>query len=131
MNEIGMNQTRFAKETGINSATLSQLFNDAEGRNPTLDMVIKVLKRFEDVNCEWLLCGTEPMYRSERLALKIEDEAGRVEDLFNHQNLVVNASEEVTVNAQKNIAQNSAVRKIDRITVYYDDGKFEDFFQGK
>lgn len=55
-----MNQQTFSQLTGINSATLSNIFN---GRtSPTLNQVTAIQKRFPSINLNWLLNGEGGMF---------------------------------------------------------------------
>lgn len=55
-----MNQQTFAQLTGINSATLSNIFN---GRtSPTLNQVTAIQRRFPSINLNWLLNGEGGMF---------------------------------------------------------------------
>ncbi len=58
-----MNQKTFANFTGINSASLSSIFT---GRtSPTLNMVEAIMRKFPDVNIEWLMKGTGGMFNTD------------------------------------------------------------------
>jgi transcriptional regulator with XRE-family HTH domain len=55
----GMSPSQFADEIGVQRSAISHLVS---GRNnPSLDFVQRVLKRFPDVNTDWLLSGTGMM----------------------------------------------------------------------
>lgn len=55
-----MNQQTFSQLTGINSATLSNIFN---GRtSPTLNQVTAIQRRFPSINLNWLLNGEGGMF---------------------------------------------------------------------
>jgi hypothetical protein len=147
MEEKGMNQTRFANETGINPASLSGIINKPNDRKPTIDMVTKILVRFEDINGEWLLLGKGPVYKSDNVVF-----AQQATDLFSQsepkpQESAIkqaisppksNDGKESKVNRQENTAQgftvqpiipqNQTAKKIDRVTVFYTDKTFDDFF---
>lgn len=60
MEEQKLNQQSFAQLIGKSTATLSNIFNDRT--KPTLDIVDAIKKKFPQVNTEWLLFGTPPMY---------------------------------------------------------------------
>lgn len=61
MQKEGMNAGQFASEIGIQSSTLSHIL---KGRNnPSLDVLKKILNRFENINSDWLILGVGPMYR--------------------------------------------------------------------
>ena len=66
MEDQKLNQQSFAQLIGKSTATLSNIFNDRT--KPTLDIVDAIKKKFPQVNTEWLLFGTPPMYIN-----KVED----------------------------------------------------------
>lgn len=60
MEDQHLNQQNFAQLIGKSTATLSSIFN--ERTKPSLDIVDAIKKKFPQVNLEWLLYGTPPMY---------------------------------------------------------------------
>ncbi|MDR1526794.1 MAG: helix-turn-helix domain-containing protein [Dysgonamonadaceae bacterium] len=63
----------FATETKINPATINHIINgrEVEGKGkvnqtPSTDVITKILSTFPDINVEWLLMGTGPMYKGQR-----------------------------------------------------------------
>ncbi|MDD6552514.1 MAG: helix-turn-helix transcriptional regulator [Prevotellaceae bacterium] len=66
-----MNNTLFANATGINPATLTNIF---KGRtNPTLNHVEAIKKRFPNINIDWLMFGQGPMFLEEPSAATSAD----------------------------------------------------------
>lgn len=58
---LGMSPSRFADEIGVQRSAMSHLVS---GRNnPSLEFVTKVLKRFPEINTEWLISGNGSMTR--------------------------------------------------------------------
>jgi transcriptional regulator with XRE-family HTH domain len=66
--------SRFADEIGVQRSSISHIIS---GRNlPSLDLIQKILKRFPDINSEWLLNGSGTMMRSSQPDLfNIEESA--------------------------------------------------------
>ena len=58
-----MTQQVFAEFIGTGAATLSNIFNDRT--RPTLNMVELIKKKLPDINTDWLMFGTGPMYLSQ------------------------------------------------------------------
>ena len=59
-----LTMTKFAELLGIQPSGISHILS---GRNnASLDMVKKVLRRFPQINPDWLLLDKEEMYRTER-----------------------------------------------------------------
>lgn len=57
---INIGSSQFAEEIGVQPSGISHILS---GRNnPSLDFVLKVLKRYPDLSTEWLLFGKGAMY---------------------------------------------------------------------
>jgi len=59
----GLTSGQFAQEIGIQNSTLSHILN--ERNNPSLDVMKKILSRFQNINADWLILGQGPMLRQE------------------------------------------------------------------
>lgn len=56
-----ISSARFAEILGVQRSNVSHILS---GRNnPSLDFIQKVLDNFKQINIEWLMFGTEPMYK--------------------------------------------------------------------
>ncbi|MBM3419704.1 MAG: helix-turn-helix transcriptional regulator [Bacteroidetes bacterium] len=67
---------QFAEEIGVQPSGVSHILS---GRNnPSLDFVVKMLKRYNYLSPEWLLFGREPMYRSNVTPTLFDDIADSV-----------------------------------------------------
>lgn len=59
-----LTSTKFAVEIGVQPSSISHILS---GRNnPSYDFIIKVLKRYQNINAEWLLLNKGPMLKSIR-----------------------------------------------------------------
>ena len=59
MQDKKMNATQFSNAIGISRGNMSHI---KLGRyNPSADMILKIINRFDDINPNWLLTGKEPM----------------------------------------------------------------------
>lgn len=138
MENENLTPAKFADKLQVNRSIISHILN---GRNnASLDVVMKILLEMPYVNTEWLLNGTEPMYKEGIDADTIPKEP----DLF-HQNDINTAPDieknkeekEFTVNSRhktpesienKHIESIKIVsKKISQIMIYYDDHTFESF----
>lgn len=68
-----MTQQVFAEFIGTGAATLSNIFNDRT--RPTLNMVELIKKKLPDINTDWLMFGTGPMYLSQASSGEVEQPA--------------------------------------------------------
>ncbi len=61
MREFNLNSAQFAEEVGIKNSTLSHILNDRN--KPSLDVLKKILGRFQQINPEWLILDNGKMFR--------------------------------------------------------------------
>lgn len=58
----------FADEIGVSRGAMNHILN---GRNkPSLDVLLKIVNRYKGINPEWLMMGTPPMYKNEKVAIQ-------------------------------------------------------------
>lgn len=132
MQEEQMTPIQFAKETGIQQASLSHILN---GRNnPSLDIVRKIHQRFPRIDWDWLIEGTGTMYTAETppRPLSLFDENGVNPSSAPNDCL---HAKEIASNAPSNTAQEPVketvkyierpARKIVEIRIFFDDGTYE------
>ena len=119
-----MNAKQFAEEVGIQAGTLSNIVN--ERNKPSLEVLQRILNRFRMVSSDWLILGVGSMYRQKNDSQQV---------LFDLKPEDNNAEESVIERATTSIvAKNKPappmlekqVRRIQKITVFYDDGTFEE-----
>jgi transcriptional regulator with XRE-family HTH domain len=61
LRERNISPAQFAEEIGIPRSSMSHLVS---GRNkPSLELIMKVLNRFPEIDAEWLLFGKEPVLK--------------------------------------------------------------------
>lgn len=59
--------SKFADEIGIQRSSMSHIMG---GRNlPSLDLITKILKKYPDINSEWLIQGVGPMMKTMQIDL--------------------------------------------------------------
>ncbi|GAB1359314.1 helix-turn-helix transcriptional regulator [Porphyromonadaceae bacterium] len=62
MKEFSLSATEFSERVGISLSVLSHIMS---GRNnPSLDVVGKILRSFEEIDSDWLILGKGKMFRS-------------------------------------------------------------------
>ncbi len=68
-----LSPSKFADEIGIQRSSMSHIMS---GRNlPSLDLILKILQKFNDINSEWLIQGIGPMLKSGQIDLFTLDQA--------------------------------------------------------
>lgn len=114
----GMNGKQFAEEVGIGAGTLS---NITGGRNnPSLEVMQRVLERFRNLNAQWLVLGTGPMYMSDPNASDGDGVSVPTEEAKVAQSTSAHAS--LGVPAAAPMVQ----KTIEKIVIFYTDGTFEE-----
>jgi len=61
MREFNLNSAQFAEEVGIKNSTLSHILNDRN--KPSLDVLKRILVRFQQISPEWLIMDNGSMFR--------------------------------------------------------------------
>lgn len=135
----GITPSKLAELLGVQPSGISHIMS---GRNkPSFDFVQKILRRFPNINPDWLLLDSQQMYRSESNAEAQPSEnsifpATMGNDSTDPQNGEQSAPLEAAssnISAQSvtdvvNIAQTNTRRgNIKRIIVLYDDRSFESY----
>ncbi len=137
-----MKSSQFAEEIGIKSPTLSHILN---GRNnPSLDIMQRVLKRFNYINPQWLILGEGEMYsqKKESNGVLPFDDFPKIQtkSVNDDENIMAKneKNKDVITNSQKNIENNihsqinvATPKKMIKIIVYYDDNSFEELLPTK
>jgi len=148
MQNEAMNAVQFASEIGIQGSTLSHILN---GRNkPSLEVVMKILKRFDYINSDWLIFGEGPMSRTERQSktptlFDSQDLSNtntvnypqkteqKIESLQSHfqqkpeQKEIISESVNSKISEENKIAPVVVEKIIKRIIVYFNDNTFQEF----
>ena len=123
MNAEQMNAKQFAQEVGIQAGTLSNIVN--ERNKPSLEVLQKILNRFRMVSSDWLFLGIGPMYRQKNDSQQVLFDMKPAEDTLN-----LPKTEQVTDTYMKNHPapqiNEKQVKKIQKITIFYDDGTFQE-----
>lgn len=143
MQKENLTAGKLAEMLEIQPAVISHL---RAGRNkPSYDVIQKILRRFPQINPDWLLLDSEEMYRE---GYKTPDgETDRAANLFSSTGTSeqdVDSAEqpaqempEILTSRESNISEPSSewsgisdsrtISKIERVIVFYADGTFQDF----
>lgn len=139
MNAEGLTASRLAELLGIRSSGISHIIS---GRNnPSFDLLQKILKRFPNINPDWLLLDSDQMYRDTATAAHAWNADGNISEDENNVTSTPTDNEpmpEIVGAAQQRsnvqqagfdfgmIAKNS-VRGVKRVIVLFDDHTFESY----
>lgn len=130
----GSNPSLFADAIGISRSSMNHILN---GRNnPSLDVLVKILTKFDYINSDWLLFGKPPMYKGEKAFLQpslfdenpIKQEQEPKETEY-RSNFELNTP---PVKIQNPILENfmpnkTSDKKIAKLMIFYSDNTFESF----
>jgi transcriptional regulator with XRE-family HTH domain len=130
LNAIHLSSSRFAEEIGIQPSGVSHILS---GRNnPGYDFIVKILRKYPDLNPDWLLLGEGEMFRNK----------AQTTDLFDDTNQIDNISENVTnVKSENPVSYlkskdvishdlKKTGKQIDKIILLQSDGSFKEYFPG-
>lgn len=136
--EEQLTAVQFAKETGIQQASLSHVLN---GRNnPSLEIIKKIHHRFPYINIDWLLYGEGNMIELQKREHNVTsfdknvinttesiDNAKYAKDFEVKE--VSNTSKEAIKETAKYIER--PLKRIIEIRIFFDDGTYETFIPQK
>lgn len=99
---LNISQAEFAKEINTQRANISHIL--AGRNNPSIDFLQKLLKRYPEINAEWLLLGHGNMTKVTNNLQEKSDK--KQQDLF------TNINEKEKVNNNTNVNESNSVNKI-------------------
>lgn len=120
---------QFADEIGVQPSGMSHILG---GRNnPSLEFAVKVLRRYPEIDANWLLLGKGAMYRVDRPVTQDADNVSAPEED------VPAAMDQMPATAPVDGAEDSLYRDLDipneerrlsRVLFIYSDNTFEQYF---
>jgi len=126
-----MTPSAFADEIGITRGAMNHVL---KGRNnPSLDMLLKIVKKYERINLDWLMLGTPPMYKGEKATLEpdlfseipINPPINTVKPKYSQE--IIDKPAEIPVKNIENevvIPKISTSKNIDKIVIFFKDKTF-------
>ena len=124
MKNKNLTPSQFADEIGIQRSGISHLIS---GRNkPSLEFIMKVLKRFPDVKAEYLLYGVSEIgtVTTEKSGNEKEIIPKVPATIFDQPEIVESKPEP---KPQRQVKRERTERKIERIVIFYDDKTFREY----
>ena len=120
MQNKNLSPSQFADEIGIQRSGISHLIS---GRNkPSLEFIMKVLKRFPDIKPEWLLYGE---LTEERVEIKPEGTpVEKQKSLFDEPEISDPADQKKIIRSLK---KERIEKRIEKIVVFYQDRTFREY----
>jgi transcriptional regulator with XRE-family HTH domain len=124
LKEKSMSASQFADEIGVLRSSVSHIIS---GRNkPSLEFVMKILKRFPDVDSNWLLFGTEPVAASK--VPDLENQRSRQEDSSLNEEDVPQYEKIKPVQRAKTVKAVSENKSIERLILIHKDNTFREVY---
>ena len=109
-----LSPARLADSLGIQRSGISHLLS---GRNkPSYEFINNFLTRYPQIDATWLITGKGKMYK---------------DDFSPYSGEELNFHQEQEVESTSFSIESDDIRKAKRITVYYSDGSFQDFYPSK
>ena len=130
LNAIHLSSSRFAEEIGIQPSGVSHILS---GRNnPGYDFIVKILKKYPDLNPDWLILGEGEMFRNKSEAPDLFDNTDQIENISEN---VTNVKSENPVSYKKSVGViasdlKKSGKQIDKIILLQSDGSFKEYFPG-
>lgn len=137
MDSEGLTASRLAELLGIRSSSISHIIS--ERNKPSFDLLQKILKRFPNINPDWLLLDSDQMYRDAGAPTASNSEGV----LFGETNDNPLATETSHPTAQSSVEKSASIaqhapldfsqiarnssRGVKRVIVLFDDHSFESY----
>lgn len=119
-----LSPSKLADMLGLQRSGISHIL---AGRNkPSYDFILKFLRTFPNINPDWLLMGKGKIYRNGE-----NDQNSQNEE--NTPQLSINFEENQEFYEESDEATEIKIieKKINRITLFYNDGSFQEFYPNK
>ena len=128
------NPSLFADKIGISRGTMNHILNARN--NPSLDVITKILSSFPEINSEWLLLGTGPLYKGDKAYLQpdlfaeVSVNQDKLPEKTEYRKEIEVKTPEKTVNKPEieeiRLPQRYS-KTVEKIIIYYSDNTFENF----
>jgi transcriptional regulator with XRE-family HTH domain len=135
-----LSASAFADKVGVQRSSLSHLLS---GRNkPSLDLILKIIENFPEVDLYWILNGKGNFPKSDNNSKNIETPTS----IFNNQEIIAAQEKEPNLFSEPSIEKNPVFEnlknnfsntenlstsknegEIDRIVVFYKNGTFKNY----
>jgi len=126
-----ISSSKFADEIGVQRSSISHII--AGRNNPSLELIQKMLNRFDSINPDWLILGKGEMYRQGKSATLFDQiienkevivgKKETIEENTNHAKAIKTSNIE---NKEPIVSINNE-RSVEKMLIIYSDGTFETF----
>lgn len=119
-----LSPSKLADMLGLQRSGISHIL---AGRNkPSYDFILKFLKAFPKINPDWLIQGKGKMYRSDEI--EKNEKSIATEEYQNQLSIDFEENLEQEEIFEENKEVKFVEKKISRITIFYSDGSFQEFY---
>ncbi len=128
----GMNPSSFSDYIGISRSSMNHILN---GRNnPSLDVLTKILSKFNKYNSDWLLFGTLPIRKDEKSIIQpslfneilIEQNKPEIKPEYPKEKEIKTETKiQEPIVTEKIIYKEKSPKTISRIMIFYSDNTYE------
>ena len=113
LEDNNISASALADELEIQRSSISHLLS---GRNkPSLDFILKLLKKYPEINMYWLLNGVGAKYKADKATFKEKSISKPSAEVNNNENVLP-----IETLSNKN-------KKIKHIVIFYEDATFESY----
>jgi transcriptional regulator with XRE-family HTH domain len=132
LTQESLSATQFADEIGVQRSSISHILS---GRNnPSFEFIQKILTRYRNLNAEWLIIGSGPMYKEEQKTIVsqptvVPQPSKPVKQLDIFQNTPEKQTSQEQPKPEKStfVPEISPSRNVEKIVVFYSDKTFDEF----
>jgi len=126
LTEYNLTPSKFADELGIQRSGMSHILS---GRNnPSLDLIQKILKRFPEINADWILTGKGIMKGNfKSIEPKPIDLFAPAQPLTQTENAKIEFDSVIQETEIKNVLPTLQDKKVERIVIFYSDKTFREY----
>lgn len=119
-----LSPSKLADVLGLQRSGISHIL---AGRNkPSYDFILKFLKTFPNINPDWLLMGKGKIYRNGE-----NDQNNQNEENTPQLSINFEENQEFYEESDETTEIKFIEKKINRITLFYNDGSFQEFYPNK
>ncbi len=119
-----LSPSKLADMLGLQRSGISHIL---AGRNkPSYDFILKFLRTFPNINPDWLLMGKGKIYRNGE-----NDQNNQNEENTPQLSINFEENQEFYEESDETTEIKFIEKKINRITLFYNDGSFQEFYPNK
>lgn len=117
---------QFADEIGVQPSGVSHILS---GRNkPSLDFVLKMLKKYKFLSTEWLLFGKGTMYREPEFPDLFSQPAEHIPDKNENEKIYIDTEKDNIQDKKTDVQETKDQPEVEKIVWFYNNNRFREFY---